>query len=111
MLARCCCIQTRVHVCVCLYMYVSVSVCVPVSSVHVCVCVCLCPSPPDCHSQSCSPALQTTAPLQVYGLGTCVYEYGILDFVGWDSVSSTGGLCWIPSILVFTILVCTCVRV
>eukprot|EP01147_Barroeca_monosierra_P007775 gene7775-635_t len=41
----------------------------------------------------------------VYGISTCVFEYGILDFLGWPNLSSVGGLCWISSILAFTILV------
>ncbi|EGD75211.1 hypothetical protein PTSG_06862 [Salpingoeca rosetta] len=41
----------------------------------------------------------------VYGISTCVYDYGIFAFLGWNSLAPTGGLCWIPSILVFTILV------
>lgn len=42
---------------------------------------------------------------KVYGLATLVYQYGILDFTTFYGFKSTDGLCWIPFVLAFAVLV------
>eukprot|EP00055_Hartaetosiga_balthica_P014423 m.79090 g.79090 ORF g.79090 m.79090 type:complete len:918 (+) comp8591_c0_seq4:121-2874(+) len=41
----------------------------------------------------------------VYGIGTCVYQYGILNWMQWYSVKSVDGLCWIPVFVSFSTMV------
>ena len=41
----------------------------------------------------------------VYGMATCVYQYGVLNWTGFFGLQSTGGLCWVPPVLSFCISV------
>lgn len=41
----------------------------------------------------------------VYGAAAAVYQYGVLDFLGWPALQSMGALFWIPPVLSFSIMV------
>lgn len=40
-----------------------------------------------------------------YGLAVLVYQYGWLDWLGFDSVGDTGEIAWLPPLMVFSIIV------